>query len=167
MTIQEICELLKSELLDNGYEYGFFLEGKKYKPNMDDGFDREYFRLSTTIYRVQHPDVTMREKIGTCVDAVLVMKTLLDRRKVPCIIWLLRHKQTHKVHTVLTFEAENKMVYLELTPQSGKAWYGHEIVYAKRQDFLDECKRNAFEVLDVTNAIAIEQQPDFLLEKLK
>ena len=31
MLISEICGLLKKELLDNGYEYGFFLNGKKYK----------------------------------------------------------------------------------------------------------------------------------------
>ena len=27
MLLQEACELLKKELLDNGYEYGFYLNG--------------------------------------------------------------------------------------------------------------------------------------------
>ena len=165
MTIQEVCECLKSELLDNGYEYGFFLDGKKYKPNMTKGFDSEYFQLSTTIYRVQNPEVTMREKIGTCVDTVMVMKMLLDQRQIPNTIWLLHHKPTHKVHTIVTFEAESKIVYLELTPQFSKAHYGHEIVCSNMQEFLREYEQNGFEVSDVTDAIIIGQQPIFLLEK--
>lgn len=165
MTIQEVCKCLKSELLNNGYEYGFFLDGKKYKPNTANGFDSEYFQLSTTIYRVQNPDITMREKIGTCVDAVMVMKMLLDQHKVPNIIWMLHHKLTHKVHTIVTFEAENKIVYLELTPQFSKAHYGHELVYANLQGFLREYEQNGFEVSDVTDAIIIGQQPIFLLKK--
>ena len=31
MTIKEACDLLKEELLDNGYEYGFYLNGVTYK----------------------------------------------------------------------------------------------------------------------------------------
>jgi hypothetical protein len=31
MKIQEACDLLKKELLNNGYEYGFYLNGKTYK----------------------------------------------------------------------------------------------------------------------------------------
>ena len=31
MLIQEACKLLKRELLNNGYEYGFYLNGKIYK----------------------------------------------------------------------------------------------------------------------------------------
>ena len=27
MTIREACDLLKEELLDNGYEYGFYING--------------------------------------------------------------------------------------------------------------------------------------------
>jgi hypothetical protein len=34
MPIQEVCELLKQELFNNGYEYGFYLDGKIYKPDM-------------------------------------------------------------------------------------------------------------------------------------
>lgn len=164
MTILEICNMLKAELLDKHYEYGFVLNGIKYKPNMAEGFDKEYYRLSTTVYRVQQPLVTMQEKIGTCVDTVLVMKLLLDQRNIPSTIWLLHTK--NKVHTVLTFQAENKTVYLELTPRSTKPWYGQEIVYSDEQEFLQEYEQNGYDVSDVTDSIIIGQQPEFLLTKL-
>ena len=35
MLILEACELLKKELLDNGYEYGFYLNGTTYKSWME------------------------------------------------------------------------------------------------------------------------------------
>ena len=97
MTICEICNVLRTELYDDGYEYGFVVNGQKYKPNMENGFDEKYYRLSTTIYRVQEPITTMKEKIGTCVDAVLVMKWLLDKHNIPNKIWLLHNMQKNKV----------------------------------------------------------------------
>ena len=166
MTIVEICDMLRVELFNNDYEYGFIVNGQKYKPNMENGFDEKYYRLSTTIYRVQEPITTMKEKIGTCVDAVLVMKWLLDKHNIPNKIWLLHNMQKNKVHTVLTFEAENKVVYLELTPQSSKAWYGKEIIYSNEQEFLREYENNGYDVSDVTDSIVIGQQPEFLLAKL-
>ena len=78
MTIKEICNILKSKLYNNGFEYGFIVDGRKYKPNMKNGFDNDYYHLSLTVYTVQDPSVTLKEKIGTCVDAVLVMKSILD-----------------------------------------------------------------------------------------
>ena len=166
MTIKEICDILRAELFNNGYEYGFVLNGQKYKPNMENGFDKEYYYLSTTVYCVQDPVTTMKEKIGTCVDAVLVMKRLLDKHNIPSKIWLLYNQKKNKVHTILTFEAENKTVYLELTPQSSKAWYGKEIVYSSEQEFLSEYEKNDYDVSDVTDSIVIGQQPEFLLAKL-
>lgn len=165
-TIQEICNILRAELFNTDYEYGFVVNGQKYKPNMENGFDKDYYHLSTTIYRVQDPVTTMKEKIGTCVDAVLVMKQLLDNLKIPNKIWLLYNKQKNKVHTILTFEAEDKLVYLELTPQSSKAWYGKEIIYSNEQEFLLEYKNNGYDISDVTDSIVIGQQPEFLLAKL-
>lgn len=165
MTIAAICDVLKKELLNNGYEYGFVVDGKKYKPDMS-GFDEAYYRLSMTIYRVQEPSVTMKEKIGTCVEAVMVMKHLLDEQGVPNKIWLLFNQRKHKVHTVLTFEAEDKVVYLELTPQSAKEWYGKELVYADEREFLQGYVENGYEVSDVTDRVAVGEQPMFLLEKL-
>ena len=78
MTIGEICDILRTELLSKDYEYGFVLNGQKYKPNMENGFDNEYYHLSTTVYCVQDPTITMKEKIGTCIDTVLVMKLILE-----------------------------------------------------------------------------------------
>lgn len=167
MNITEICDLLRKELFYNGYEYGFVLNGKKYKPDMSNGFDSEYYRLSMTIYRVQHPSVTMKEKIGTCVETVLVMQTILAAHDIPSKIWLLFNKSKKKVHTILTFEAEGKIVYLELTPQSAKPWYGKEIVYSSEEEFLEEYRENNYEVSDVTKDVIIGEQPEFLLAKLR
>ena len=167
MAIKEICNILRAELLNNDYEYGFVLNGQKYKPNIGNGFDNEYYHLSKTIYCVQDPAITMKEKIGTCVDAVLVMKLLLEKYNIPCKIWLLYNNKKNKVHTILTFEAESKIVYLELTPQSSKSWYGKEIVYSNEQEFLLEYKNNDYDVSDVTESIIIGQQPFFLLNKFQ
>jgi hypothetical protein len=167
MKIVELSNALRAELLNNGYEYGFVVDSQKYKPNMENGFDNEYYHLAKTISCVQDPAITKKEKIGTCIDTVLVMRQILDEYKVPSKIWLLYHKGKNKAHTVLTFEAEGKVVYLELTPQSSKPWYGKEIVYEKEQAFLQEQENNGLEVIDVTDRVIFGERPYFLLEKLK
>ena len=164
MMIKEICDILKEKMYNTGFEYGFFLNGKKYKPNMENGFDKEYYQLSQTMYLVQHPETTLKEKIGTCIDAVVVMKYILDNLGVPCKIWLLSNKSKNKKHTILTFEAEDKIVYLELTPQFGKAWYGNEIVYSSEKELFGEQAKIGFDMSDVTDLIAIGKQPMFLLK---
>ena len=166
MTIKEICDILRSGLYNNGFEYGFILNGQKYKPNMNDGFDNEYYHLSNTIYLVQEPKVTLKEKIGTCIDVVLVMKSILDKLNVSCKIWLLHNKKKNKMHTILTFSSEDKVVYLELTPQSSKKWYGQEIIYSNEQALLQEHKNNGYDISDVTDLIIIGEQPLFLLENI-
>ncbi len=166
MTIKEICDMLRSDLYNNGFEYGFILNGQKYKPNMNYGFDKEYYHLSNTIYLVQEPKVTLKEKIGTCIDVVVVMKSILDKLSVSCKIWLLHNKKKNKMHTILTFSAEDKIVYLELTPQSSKKWYGQEILYSNEQALLQEHKNNGYDISDVTDLIIIGEQPLFLLEKI-
>ena len=166
MTIKEICDILRSKLYGKGFEYGFVVDGQKYKPNMENGFDNEYYHLSTTIYTVQDPSVTLKEKIGTCVDAVLVMKSILNNLNVENKIWLLFNKKKNKVHTILTFEAESKIIYLELTPQSSKYWYGKEIIYTSEQEFLSKYRNNDYDISDVTNLIVVGQRPYFLLNKL-
>ena len=163
MKIPEICNLLRSELLNNGYEYGFYLDGKKYKPDMSNGFDEEYARLSKTAYRVQPPLVTMREKTGTCVDTVLVMKKLLDEHDITSKIWLTFNKVKGTPHMILTFEAEGKIVYLELTPQSSKPFYGKEIVYESEHDMITEFHKNGYDITDVTRAVVIGSSPEALL----
>lgn len=165
MTITTICDVLRKELLNNGYEYGFVVDGKKYKPNMD-GFDAEYFQLAQTISIVQEPTVTMQGKTGTCIDAAIVMKHLLDELGVPSKIWLLYNSKKNKVHTVLTFEAEGKVVYLELTPQSSKEWYGKELVFADEREFCQWYGEKGYEVSDVTARVVVGERPMFLLEKL-
>ena len=167
MTITEICDVLRKELMNNGYEYGFVVDGKTYKPDMSNGFDEEYYNLAQTISIVQNPAVTMQEKTGTCIDAALVMKHLLDALHVPGRIWLLYNPKKNKVHTVLTFEAEGKVVYLELTPQSAKEWYGKELVFADEREFCQWYEEKGYEISDVTARVVVGQRPLFLLEKLK
>ena len=135
MNIAYLCDILRKELLENGYEYGFLLNGAKVKPDFTAGFDREYDRLTRIAYRVQSPAVTRKEKIGTCIEAVLVMQELLDQQNISNKIWLLYQRKKGKAHTVLTFQAEEKTVYLELTPQSAKPWYGKELLYENEADF--------------------------------
>ena len=103
MLIQEACELLKKELLDNGYEYGFYLNGTSYRPDMTKGFDEEFFGRLLTEYRIQSPEDTMMAKVCTCNDAVVLMKSILDKHSVPSKIWLLHDIHNSKFHTVMTF----------------------------------------------------------------
>ena len=166
MTITHLCDILRKELLGNGYEYGFLLNGASVKPDFTAGFDREYDQLVRTAYRVQAPAVTRKEKIGTCIEAVLVMKELLDQRDIPSKIWLLYQPEKKKAHTVLTFRAEGKTIYLELTPQSGKSWYGKELLYDDEAAFLQAHRQKGLAVTDVTQQIEIGQPPVFLLEQL-
>ena len=154
MLIQEVCALLKQELLENGYEYGFFLDGITHKPDMTKGFDKEFFERLLTEYRIQDPKDTMKAKVGTCNDVVVLMKSILDDLSIPSKIWLLHDKQNSKFHTVLTFFLERKAIYLELTPQSGKPWYGQEIVFDSEQSFVDE-----YAAENVTGSLVYIQTP--------
>lgn len=167
MKIIDLCNVLRAELLNNGYEYGFVVDGQIYKPNMADGFDAAFYHLAQTISLVQDPAVTKKEKVGTCIDAVLVMRQTLAPYNIPNKIWLLYHPQKNKAHTIITFEAEGKIVYLELTPQSSKPWYGKEIIYDDEQTFLKEQENNGLEIFDVTDRVIVGERPQFLLEKLK
>ena len=164
--ITRLCDMLRKELLNNGYEYGFVVDGKKYKPDMSNGFDEEYYNQAKTMSIVQDPLVTMQEKIGTCVDTVVVMKHLLDAQKVSSKIWLLYNPMKNKVHTVLTFKVERMVVYLELTPQSSKDCYGKELVYADESEFLQGYVDRGFEVSEVTERVVVGERPEFLLEKI-
>ena len=166
MLIKETCKLLKQELLDNGYEYGFYLNGKTYKPDMTKDFDKEFFDHLLTEYCIQDPKDTMKAKVGTCNDAVVLMRYILDKRNIPSKTWLLHDKQSGKQHTVLTFYLENKTVYLELTPQSGKPWSGKELIFDNERSFVDEYSKGGIEVIDVTDSVLIGERPDFLLSRM-
>ena len=165
MTINEICNILRDELFNNDYKYGFVVDGKKHTPNMTGGFDNEYYNLTMTIYRIQNPLVTMKEKIGTCIDACLVMKYLLSENNISSKIWLLHNKVKNKVHTILTFEAESKIVYLELTPQSAKHNYGKEILFDSVEDLLIKYHDNGIDIEEVTDKLIVGEQPLVLLNK--
>ena len=163
--IQKICQLLKDELLDNGYEYGFYLNGKTYKPDMSNGFDEEFFGRLLSEYRIQDPRDTRQAKVGTCNDIVVLMKSILDEQGVPSKIWLLHNRQHGKFHTVLTFYLEDKTIYLELTPQSTKPWYGKEIVFDNEQSFISEYGKDGCEVIEITDSIVIGEKPEFILSR--
>ncbi len=164
MKIAEICTLLKRELYENNYQYGFYFGGIKYMPDFKNGFDEEFFKLSKTVYRIQNPQDTMKEKIGTCIDAVIVMKIILDEINVPSKIWLLYHNLKKTPHTILTFEAEEKLVYLELTPQSNKPWYGKEIVYSNEQSLIEQFQKENYAIVEITDKIIIGNSPDSILQ---
>ena len=164
--IQRICQLLKDELLDNGYEYGFYLNGKTYKPDMSNGFDKEFFDRLLSVYRVQNPRDTKQAKVGTCHDIVVLMKAILDEQNVPSKIWLLHDRQRGKFHTVLTFYIENKTIYLELTPQSTKPWFGEKIVFDNEQSFISEYSKDGCEVIEITHDVVIGEAPYFVLSRM-
>ena len=166
MKITEICDILRQELYQNDYQYGFYYDGRKYMPDFSNGFDAEFFNLQKTIYRIQNPRDTMKEKIGTCIDAVMVMKSILDEINVQSKIWLLYHNAKRTPHTILTFEAEEKLVYLELTPQSNKPWYGKEIIYNDERDLIKEFREKDFIIIEVTEKIIIGDHSDALLRCL-
>ena len=166
MSIQEVCGLLKQELLDNGYEYGFILDGIIHKPDRTNGFDEEFFQSLLTIYRIQDPKDTMKAKVGTCNDVVVLMRSILDDLSIPSKIWVLHDKQNNRLHTVLTFFLEGKTVYLELTPQYEKPWYGQELVFDSEQSFIDEYAKDNCEVIDVTENVFIGKTPDYLLSRM-
>jgi len=166
MTIKDACDLLKDELLDNGYEYGFCLNGITYKPDFAKGFDEDFSDRLLTEYRVQDPKDTMKAKVGTCHDAVVLMKSILDEHSISSKMWLLHDSKNGKFHTVLTFYLEEKVIYLELTPQSGKPWYGKEMIFDSDQSFMDRYLEDGYEVIDVTDSIIIGEAPDFVLSRM-
>ena len=166
MKITEICDILRQELYNNDYQYGFYYEGRKYTPDFRKGFDADFFTLSKTIYRIQNPQDTIKEKVGTCIDAVMVMKNILDEIDIQSKIWLLYHNVKKTPHTILTFEAEKAHVYLELTPQSNKPWYGKEIIYKSEHSFIESFQKDNFTIIEITDQIVIGAHPDSLLQHL-
>lgn len=167
MTIQEACDLLKDELLDNGYEYGFYLNGVKHRPDPALGFDAGFQRALLTDYRIQEPADTQREKIGTCNDVALLMKALLASRGVPGKIWLPDYARGKKFHAILTFEAEARVVYLELTPQSRKPRYGKELLYTSEARLISEYRKADCELIDVTDSVRAGAAPGFILSRIE
>lgn len=166
MKIAEICDILRQELYQNGYQYGFYYDGRKYTPNFSNGFDEEFSNALKNVYRIQDPQDTMKEKIGTCIDAVILMKSILDKIYVKSRIWLLYHTVKRTPHTILTFESEEKLVYLELTPQYNKDRYGKEIIYNNKYDLIKDLQEKDFIVTEITDKIVIGALSDSLLQQL-
>ena len=63
MTINEACNLLKEELLDNGYEYGFCLNGITYKPDFTKGFDNMFFERLLKEYAFKPQKIQSRQRL--------------------------------------------------------------------------------------------------------
>ena len=135
-------------------------------PDMSNGFDKEFFDRLLSEYHVQNPRDTMQAKVGTCNDIVVLMKAILDEQSVPSKIWLLHDRQYGTFHTVLTFYIENKTIYLELTPQSAKSWYGKEIVFDNEQGFISEYSKDACEVIEITDSVVVGEAPEFILSRM-
>ena len=87
--IARICDLLRSELYENGYRYGFCLDGSVIVPDASKGFDEAFGRLLAARYRIQPPELTKKAKAATCLDAVLVMKDILSENGIGSRIWLV------------------------------------------------------------------------------
>ena len=166
-SLNEICQLLKDELLDNGYMYGFYLRDKRVIPNMSIGFDEEFANLLTSEYRIQKPMVSRREKVATCLDTVLIMKEILFEQDVESKIWMLFLREKRKVHSVLTFEMDEKIVYLELTPQSGKSNYGKEILFESIEGFVSYWEQQGYIVSDITELCVPGANPTSFMDLLK
>ena len=66
----------------------------------------------------------------------------------------------------MTFYLEEKVIYLELTPQSGNPWYGKELVFDSEQSFMDGYIKDGYEVIDVTDSVVIGEAPDFVLSRM-
>ena len=94
------------------------------------------------------------------------MKAILDEQNVPSKIWLLHDRQREKFHTILTFYVENKTIYLELTPQSTKPWYGKEIVFDNEQVFISEYSKDGCEVIEITDSVVIGEVPEFIFTRM-
>lgn len=163
--LNEICQLLKDELIDNGYMYGFYLKDRRVIPNTSLGFDVEFANLLTSEYRIQEPKVSRREKVATCLDAVLIMKEILSEQDIESKIWMLFLKEKGKVHSVLTFEIDGKIVYLELTPQFRKSNYGKEILFEGIEEFFSYWEQQGYIVSDITDMCKPGANPDFFMGK--
>ena len=80
--------------------------------------------------------------------------------------WLPDYARGKKFHTILTFQAENQVIYLELTPQSRKPWYGKELLYASEAQLISEYRKTDCELTDVTDSVRAGSTPEFILSRI-
>lgn len=95
------------------------------------------------------------------------MKEILSEQTIESRIWMLFLKEKRKVHSVLTFEIDGKIVYLELTPQSGKSNYGKEILFEGIEEFVSFWEQQGFTVSDITDKCTPGANPDFFMDLVK
>jgi hypothetical protein len=76
-------------------------------------------------------------------------------------------KIKNKVHTILTFEAESKIVYLELTFESKKNNYGKEIIFDSIENLVIKFQNDGVVIEDVTDKLIVGEPPFVLLNKIK
>lgn len=165
--ISEICELLRKELYNTGYEYGFFLNGERCVPDMSKGFNRDFQKHLLHDYRIQDPEICKREKIGTCIEAVLIMKDILDGRKIPSRIWAIHNRTKNTNHCIMTFTCDGKIIYLELTPQSSKDNYGKEIIYSDTEEFQKDFETKGYDITEITEQVIVGSSPEFFPTAIK
>ena len=70
-------------------------------------------------------------------------------------------------YSVLTFEIDGRIVYLELTPQSGKSNYGKEILFEGIEEFVSFWEQQGYIVSDITDVCTPGANPDFFMDLLK
>lgn len=163
MTIQEARDLLKGELPDSGYEYGFYLNGAKHRPDPARGFGVGFQRALLTDYRIQNPADPQREKIGTCSDVTLLMKILPASRDVPGKIWLPDYARGKKFHAILTFETEARVVYLELPPNPESPGMERNCSTQAKPGYRKaDCK-----LTDITDSVRAGSAPEFILSRIE
>ena len=66
----------------------------------------------------------------------------------------------------MSFEAENKIVYLELTPQSNKPNYGKAIIFDNIEQLITMFQNDGIDIIDVTDQLTIGEQPLVLINKI-
>ena len=90
MTIKKICDILRAELYNKGFEYGFILNGQKYKPDIIKGNYSEIYALYNPAYKVSGVDAEgeLDEKTISEVSSSLAKKynvTVLASGKVDVV----------------------------------------------------------------------------------
>ena len=167
LEITRICDILRGELYENGYRYGFCLNGRKVVPDTSKGYDADFGRLLGEQYLIQAPETTRKEKVATCLDAVMVMRELLSGNGISSRIWMVFQKEKRKPHSVLSFVIGGVLVYLELTPQSGKKNYAKELLFESESEFIRYWEDMGYTVHEITDVCLPGRKPYFFLDLLK
>lgn len=62
---------------------------------------------------------------------------------------------------------DEKIVYLELTPQSGKSNYGKEILFESIEEFVSYWEQQGYIVSDITELCVPGANPTFFMDLVK